>query len=81
MRDLDLSVGVLVHRERIDDAHRVALLQALELGDDLAVELGMAEAQHDELNGTDRHGCSFSLRELATSMLARPRGAGITRCG
>jgi hypothetical protein len=48
-----------VHRERIDDAHRVALLQALELGDDLAVKLRVAEPQHDELNGTDRHGCSF----------------------
>ena len=81
MRDLHLAVGVLVHRERIDDAHRVALLQALELGDDLAVELGVAEAEHDELNGTDRHGCSFSLLELATPMLARLQGADITRCG
>ena len=71
VRDLDLSVGVLVHGERVDDAHRVALLQALELGDDLAVELGVAEAEHDELNGPDGHGCSFSLRE-AGHFHARP---------
>jgi hypothetical protein len=29
MRDLDLSGGVLVDGERVDDAHRLALLQAL----------------------------------------------------
>jgi len=45
------------------------------------VELGVAEAQHDELNGPYRHGCSFSLRQLTTPMLARLPGADITRCG
>jgi hypothetical protein len=81
VRNLDLPVGVLVHRERIDDAHRVALLQALELGDDLAVELRMAEPEHDELNGTDRHGSSFVVASADAFILARPAGAGITRCG
>ena len=44
MLHLDLSVGVLVHRERVDHAHGVALAQPLQLGDDLAVELGVTEA-------------------------------------
>jgi hypothetical protein len=29
VRDLDLAVGVLMNRERVDDAHRVALFQTL----------------------------------------------------
>ena len=41
---LDLSFGVLVHRQRVDHAHGVALAQPLELGDDLAVKLGVTEA-------------------------------------
>ena len=55
MHHLDLSVGVLMHRKRIDDAHRVALAQALELLDDLAVEIRVAESQDYELNRTDCH--------------------------
>jgi pSer/pThr/pTyr-binding forkhead associated (FHA) protein len=43
MLHLDLSVGVLVNRERVDDLHRVALPQTLQLGDDLAVELRVLE--------------------------------------
>ena len=66
--DLDLSVGVLVHRQRVDHAHGVALAQALELLDDLAVELGVAEAEHDELNWSDCH--VLSLR--STVPWARP---------
>ena len=53
--DLDLAVGVLVDGERVDDAHRVALAQPLELGDDLAVEVGVVEAQNDQLDGSDCH--------------------------
>ena len=52
---LDLSVRVLVDGQRVDDAHGVALAQPLELGDDLAVELGMAEAENYELNWSDCH--------------------------
>ena len=51
VRDLDLAVRVLVHRERVDDAHGVAFPQALQLGDDLAVELRMVEAEHNECTG------------------------------
>ena len=70
MRDLDLSVGVLVHRQRVDHAHRVALTQALELLDDLAVELRVVEAQHDELDWSDRHSRSF--RSPARSVDSAP---------
>jgi hypothetical protein len=52
---LDLSLGVLVDRQRVDHAHGVALAQPLELGDDLAVELGVAEAENYELNWSDCH--------------------------
>ena len=60
VRDLDLAVGVLVDGQRVDHAHRVALAQPLELGDDLAVEVGVLEAQHDQLNRSDRH-CLLSF--------------------
>src|SRR3954449_5544240 len=59
MHDLDLAGHVLVHGERVDDAHRVALPQALELGDDLAVELRMLETEHDELYWANGHGSPF----------------------
>ena len=59
MLDLDLAVGVLVDRQRVDHAHRVALAQPLELGDDLAVKLGMLEAEHDQLDRSDRHRSPF----------------------
>jgi hypothetical protein len=49
--DLDLSVRIFGHRERVDHAHRVALTQALVLGDDLAVELRMLEAEHNHCTG------------------------------
>src|SRR5207248_3412359 len=55
MLNLDLSVDVLVDRERVDHAHGVALAQPFELGDDLAVELGLAETQNNELNRSDWH--------------------------
>ena len=57
--DLDLSVRVPVHRERVDHAHRVALTQALELGDGLAVELRMLEAEHNQLHRADSHRSTF----------------------
>src|SRR3954447_23921097 len=53
--DLDEAVRILVDRERVDDAHRVALAQPLELLDDLAVEVRLLEAQHKKLYGSYRH--------------------------
>ena len=55
MLDLELSLLVLVDGQRVDHAHRVAFAQPLQLGDDLAVELRVVEAQHDELNRSNCH--------------------------
>jgi hypothetical protein len=59
--DLDLAGGVLIDGQRVDHAYGVALAQPLELGDDLAVEIGLLEAQHDELDGSYCH-CLLSFR-------------------
>ena len=55
MLHLDLSVCVLVNGERVDHTHGVFVVQPLELGDDLSVELGMVEADDDQLDGSDGH--------------------------
>jgi hypothetical protein len=74
--DFELAGGVLVDGQRVDHAYGVALAQSLELGDDLAVEVGLLEAQHDQLNGSNRH-CSllqFGLGAAGSSPAAlRPR--------
>ena len=78
VRHLDLPACVLVDREGIDHSHGVALPQPLQLGDDLPVKLGMVEAQHDELNGSNSHHisslivCSCRRGSLLSS------GAGFT---
>ena len=69
MLDLDLAVGVLVDGQRVDHADGVALAQPLELGDDLAVEVRVLEAEHDQLYGSDRHGAP-----LGRMGLTDPRG-------
>ena len=53
--DLELTVGVLVDGQRIDHPNRVAVPQPLQFGDDLAVEVRVAEPQHDELHGSNGH--------------------------
>ena len=60
MLHLDLAVRVLVDGQRVDHAHGVALTQPFELGDDLAVELRVAEAENNELNWSDCHASPFS---------------------
>ena len=45
--DLDLAVGVLVDGQGVDHPDGVALAQPLQLLDDLAVEVGVVEAQHE----------------------------------
>ena len=57
--DLELPGGVLVDGERVDDAHGVALAQAFQLGDDLAPEVRVIEAEHYELDRSDGHVGSF----------------------
>ena len=56
---LDLSGGILVNRERVDYAHSLAVVQTLQLGDDLAVEVRVLEAEHEELNRSYCHWFSF----------------------
>jgi hypothetical protein len=55
MLHLDLTVRVLVHRKCVNHTDRVFVMQPLELSDDLAMEVGLAEAQHDQLNGSYGH--------------------------
>jgi len=55
MRDLDVSVRVLVDGKCIDYAHRVALSEAFQLGDDLAMEVWLAEAKDEQLYRANRH--------------------------
>ena len=58
--DGELAVRVLVDDERVDDPHGVRLPEPLELLDDLSVEVGVFEAQHHELNRSDRHAIVLS---------------------
>ena len=78
---LDLALGVLVHRQRIDHAHGVALAQALELLDDLAVEVGVLEAQHDQLDGSDGHVSSSLCRWVRLGRRERLRLGNAARSG
>src|SRR6185369_15433297 len=80
MLDLDLAVRVLVDRERVDHAHRVALTQPFELGDDLAVELGMVKAQHDELDRSNRHDVSLQIGASDTRATQRSQPIVSPRC-
>jgi hypothetical protein len=56
MFDLERAGRILVDGQRVDHAHHVALPQAIELGDHLAVEVGVVEAQYEELNRPRSHG-------------------------
>src|SRR3954454_4023000 len=53
--DLNLAAGVLVDGKRVDDTDRVTLAEFFQLGDDLAVEVGMIEPQDEHLDRTDGH--------------------------
>jgi hypothetical protein len=50
-----LAVGVLVDGQRVDHADRAAGMEPLQFGDDLPVEVGVAEPQRDELYRTNCH--------------------------
>src|SRR6266700_1268297 len=72
MLHLQLAVRVLVHGQRVDHTHRVALAQPLQLSDDLTVEVRMPELQYDELHRTNSHILVLSLDRLALSGQAPP---------
>jgi hypothetical protein len=55
MRHLNLPLGVFVDGQGVDHPDGVAVAQPLQLGDDLAVEVRVVEAQDDELHRSDGH--------------------------
>ena len=57
---LQLALGVLVDGRGVDHADRAARVEPLQFGDDLTVEVGMIEIEHDELNRTNCHFLSLS---------------------
>jgi hypothetical protein len=50
LEPLDRPVFVLAHDEQVDQANDVVLPEPLELGPDRALELGIAEADDEDLN-------------------------------
>jgi hypothetical protein len=75
MLDLQVAIGILVHGEGVDHPHHAVLVQPLQLGDHLAVKVGVAEAQHNELHRSNSHVRSFPrssrLSVLPASAAAR----------
>ncbi len=65
---LDGAVLVLSDHQRVHEPDGVALPEPLELGQDLAAEVGLVEAQHQELHGSDGHWHSSSLAVQASSV-------------
>ena len=63
--DLEFALGILVDGQRVDDPDHVALAEPFEFGDDLAVEVRLAESQHDELYRPDGHETPPLLADLA----------------
>ena len=56
---LDLAVRCLAHEDQVDQTDRVVLPKAIELRTHLPVELGLGEADHQQLNWSDGgHGFS-----------------------
>ena len=47
LEDVHLALRVLVNRESVDHADDVVLLQAVELGHDLTLEVRVIEAEHE----------------------------------
>jgi len=53
VRALDAPVGVLAHEQHVDHANDVVFAETLELRLDLAVELAVLEADHEQLYRSD----------------------------
>ena len=51
----DHAVLGLAHGKEVDEPDDVAVSKSLELGSDLAVELGVLERDHEDLDGADGH--------------------------
>ena len=50
LQALDVPVFVLAHDDQVDQAHDVVLAEAGELGPNRPLELGIVEADHEDLN-------------------------------
>ena len=72
----DDPVGALVNDEQVDDADDVALAQALELGEHLAAEVGLVEADDEELDGSERHGGRLLAQPPSTLRFAIRNSSG-----
>src|SRR5262249_61133337 len=66
LEPLDGAVGQLAHDDEVDQSHDVAVTKLLELRHDLALRLGLVEAEDEELYRTKRH------RTLPRSLTAPP---------
>src|SRR5215469_5478293 len=62
--DRQVALRALVDGERVDHAHCVAGAKPLQLGDDLAVKIGVVEPKHEELHRADCHGVPLSRARL-----------------
>ncbi len=77
---LDHAVLGLAHGEQVDEADDLAVAQALELGADLAVELGVLERDDEDLDGADGHAENLPGTQLAARRRHPPaRARGSTR--
>ena len=65
---LDVAVVVLAHDEQVDQPHDVVVPQALELGANFAFELGVVEADNENLNWAECH-WALSFCRLAREQL------------
>src|SRR6266516_3060343 len=82
MLDLQVAIGILVHGEGVDHPHHAVLVQPLQLGDHLAVKVGVLEAQHDELHRSNSHIRSFPRSSrLCSPSIGRTRRGRITHKG
>jgi len=73
--DLELAVLVLIDHERVDHARNgVGLTEALQLLDDLAVEVGMVETEDDQLNWS-RLPCHFLFAGIGDVSAEPGRGS------
>ena len=67
VQDLDLAVGVLADGQGVDHPDQVVVAEPVQLGADLAVQVGLLEAQHQQLH-----------RSYAVS--ASPLGCWVVAC-
>ena len=68
---LHVAVGVLAHEQEVDQANVVVLAKPVELGEDLALDLSAFEADHQQLNRSDRHLALLSIAQAGVASQTR----------